>query len=120
MRFSSLLLVLIATLGGCQNALLLPNSAPDEPAYIRGTIVSRDDRFEKQRSAFVAAEPTNPEDRRRAHMLLEGSPTLLWRDGRAASLADLRPGRVVSVWVTGPELRSYPRVVSAHTIIIER
>jgi hypothetical protein len=120
MRFSILLLVLIATLGGCQNALLLPGSAPDEPAYINGTIVSRDDRFENQRSALVVAEPTNPEDRRRAHVLLEGSPTIRWRDRRAASLADLRSGRVVSVWVTGPELRSYPPIVSAHTIIIER
>jgi|GEM_PF-7019832 len=120
MRCCIFLLILGAVLGGCQDALLLSDAASDESAYITGTIISRDDRFADQRSALVAADPSNYDDPRRAHVLLEGSPTVLWRDGRTAYLSDLRLGRLISVWVTGPELRSYPPVVGAQTIVIER
>ena len=112
-----------ALVGGCRSApteLAALAAVSDEPPYIVGTILSRDDRFETQRSALVAVTPADPTDPRRAHVMLEGSPTVLRRSGLPASVADLRPGRVVSVWVTGPELRSYPPVVSARTVVIER
>ena len=92
-------------------AVVLPANAP----YIIGTIGSVD----------VA----------RARVLVERSPGVLesgalvgvhsaqpifWRDGRRGSLENLQVGRVVTVWVSGAELRSLPPQVSASAIVIER
>lgn len=50
-----------------------------------------------------------------------GSSVLLkWRDGRTASVRELRVGRRVMVWATGVELRSLPPQVIASAILLTR
>lgn len=121
MNRRDIILAALLLLAACARPPLSPHVIPDDEApYIVGTIISRDDRFQGTPSARVAARPDDPEDTRRADVTLGGSPIIVWRSGRSATLADLRPGRVVSVWVAGPELRSYPVVVGARMVVIER
>ena len=45
---------------------------------------------------------------------------LRWSDGTRASVADVRVGRSLSVWVNGPETRSLPPQVTGSAILIDR
>ena len=62
------------------------------------------------------AEARVPEADVRVH----ADSVLVWRDGRPARPADLGVGRVVVVWVRGPELRSMPPQVTGSAILVER
>ena len=55
-----------------------------------------------------------------ADVTVHPDSVLVWRDGRAASPADLTVGRAVIVWVRGPESRSMPPQVTGSAILVER
>ncbi len=113
----------LLTLGACERATtttaepinlaaVLPATAP----YITGTIGS------------VNAMPGFRLLVERTPGMIEsgalvGTPSNLpvyWRNGRRASNQELQVGRVITVWVSGAELRSLPPQVSASAIVIER
>ena len=119
--------VAIATLAGavsCRNAAE-PSDAGGLPttleirgdaAYITGSIAERRDDRAAGRILVVA----NGESRvDRAWVTVHPDSTLVWRDGRKATPADLAVGRAVVVWVRGPEMRSYPVQVTGSAILIE-
>jgi hypothetical protein len=88
-------------------------AAPPEPAYIRGVVTARAAGGAADRVLVEtgAPRPEHPVDK--AWVTVAPTAALRWKDGRPARADDLTPGRVVSVWVTGPELRSYPVQVTA-------
>ncbi len=61
-------------------------------------------------------------DARVLEAIVHVSPSVLmkWRSGRTASLRDLRVGRSVMVWSSGPELLSLPPQVAANGILVTR
>jgi hypothetical protein len=87
--------------------------------YVRGTIRAREDAAGALRLRVEDA-PGSTARVTAAFVTVLPEAVLRYRDGRRATPADLRVGRVVTVWVTGPELRSSPPQVSANGIIVER
>ena len=61
-------------------------------------------------------------DARVPEAIVAVGPSVLikWRDGRTASLRDLRVGRNVMVWASGPEMRSLPPQVEANGVLLTR
>jgi len=88
-------------------------AAPPEPAYIRGVVTARAAGAAANRVLVETASPRPEHPVDKAWVTVAPTAALRWEDGRPARADDLTPGRVVSVWVTGPELRSYPVQVTA-------
>lgn len=122
-RSAILLAVALQTFAGCDRALttsaepvnlatVLPASAP----YITGTIGSVD--LQVGTRLLVERSPGI----RETSAVVTTAPNLpiFWRNGRRASSEELQVGRVITVWVSGAELRSLPPQVGASTIVIER
>jgi hypothetical protein len=111
MRLTRLLPAALLLAGACgQNELLVR-----ETPYIQGTITATD-----ARSVRVETPgPRLPGREDKAVVFFGASPDIRWRDGRSASRADLVPGKVVSVWITGPVRESYPVQVDATVIVVE-
>lgn len=93
---------------------------PAGPAYIRGQVVSRDAEWPGGPSALIAVNPRDLTAAPSAYVMLTSDPTVVWRDGRVASVAEVRPGRVVSAWIVGGVLLSQPAVAAGHVLVIER
>ena len=87
--------------------------------YIIGVITSRSD---DNGSVRIRVHVPRGADARVPEAIVHVSPSVLmkWRDGRTASLRDLRVGRNVMVWASGPELRSLPPQVAANGILLTR
>ena len=49
-----------------------------------------------------------------------GNAVVVWRDGSAASVGDLRKGRKVMVWTRSPVLESLPPQAFADAMLVER
>ncbi len=94
---------------------LAPGAAarPPEPAYIRGVVTARVTSGTADRVLVETASPRPEHPVDKAWVTLAPSAVLRWEDGRPAQAGDIAPGREVSVWVTGAELRSYPVQVTA-------
>ena len=114
LRAFVLIVAALAT-GACGEALA-PVAPPADQAYIRGVVTTVDaDRVLVEGESPL---PEHPLDR--AWVTIPREATLRWYDGRSARSRDVVPGRVVTVWVTGAELRSYPVQVTAVYIALER
>jgi hypothetical protein len=50
---------------------------------------------------------------------VSGTSTVVRRDGRPASAAELTVGSAVSLWITGVVLESYPVQVEARVVVLE-
>ncbi len=137
MRHRPLIAALLVAHGaaGCRSATAptpvaqadLASLLPASPAYIVGTVVERGNRLGNGPSALVATDPrdpvADPSDRdgnRSAHVVLGADVAVVHRDGRRATVDDVQPGRVVTVWVGPAELRSLPPVVFGRVLVIER
>ena len=92
-----------------------PLTLARETPYIQGAITTADERS----ILVVAPGPRAPGREDRAYVYLTTSPQIRWSDGRSAARADLVPGRVVSVWITGPVRESYPVQVDATVIVLD-
>ena len=86
--------------------------------YIRGPITSRSSESGRFR-VLVKAAPKTANGEPAAWVFPTGA-TLVWRDGSPATVADLRQGRKVVVWITGPVLESLPPQATASAILIDR
>lgn len=85
--------------------------------YVRGMVVSR---TEEQELRVLVRQVAGTESWHPSAMVSVDGAALLWRDGRFAGEHDLRVGRRVTVWITGPQLDSDPPQVRASAILIER
>ena len=104
-------------------ALLLPKEVP----YITGTVVGRDNQNGQNPSVLLATNPGNPPPDLSgesgdwsAHVRLGAEVVVVGRDGRYASVDDLQPGRVVTVWIGPIVKKSLPPKVSGRVVVLER
>ncbi len=88
--------------------------------YIRGTIVERTELATGQLRIRVRARPGKDVRNPEALVTVLPDAIIRWANGRHGTREQLRRGQVVTVWVTGPELRSMPPQVSANGLILHR
>jgi hypothetical protein len=117
-RKSHVLIAAIVIVAACGTS-----TAPG-PAYIRGTITSVES---NQAGAFprilVEEDPTKTilqTNTPKSLVTLAGSTRLKDESGKTVGVGSLKVGLVVSVWITGVVLGSYPDQVSATEIRIEK
>jgi hypothetical protein len=121
------LLVALLSLTACGGSATDPDEGlPPEFAirsdvpYIRGPIVERTTLPGGELRIRVrvrsGVEARTPE----AIATVLPNAIIRWANGDHGSRSDLRVGRVVTVWITGPELRSKPPQVSANGLILHR
>jgi hypothetical protein len=91
-----------------------PAAIPSEPPYLRGAITAME-----AGEIRVEADPGQAAGSAKAMLRLTPETEILWRTGERADRGDLRLGTVVSAWVDGPILESYPVQAAASTIVIE-
>jgi hypothetical protein len=86
--------------------------------YIVGTVTRR---WSDEGSVRIHVRARSA-DARVPEAIVQASQSVLikWRDGRTASLRDLRVGRNVMVWASGGEMRSMPPQVAANGILLTR
>ena len=106
------LLCLAALFGACNGSA--PVELPAEPPYMSGAITAIE-----PTEIRVEADPGTASGSAKAMLRLTDETRILWRTGEPADRGDLRLGTVVSAWVTGPVLESYPVQATAATIVIE-
>ena len=93
-------------------------AARSDVPYIRGPITSMETDHGRLR-VLVKAAPKQPNGEASAWVFPAGA-TLVWRNGTPASTGDLKTGRKVVGWITGPVLESLPPQATASAILIER
>lgn len=109
------ILPLLALLCACTGPNPKTQAAlPEEPPYLRGAVTAIDDA-----EIRVEADPSATAISAKAVLRLTEETHILWRTGEPADRGDLRLGAVVSVWVSGPVLESYPVQATADTVVIE-
>ena len=100
-------------LTGCNQTV-----APSSPPYIRGTVT----RVDNQR-ILVEADPTKTifdgSGTRKSSVRWDADTRFMTRTGAHFAPDGLRLGQVVSVWIAGVVLDSYPDQVGATDIIVE-
>ena len=119
----SAVLVLGACGGGptaSEDTLPLEFMVRSDVPYIRGIIVERSDLAGGLLRIRVDALPGSERRNSAAIVTVLPDAILRWADGTAGTRTQLRRGLVVTVWVTGPELRSNPPQVSANGLILHR
>lgn len=120
-------LVGVITAGGCRDergtdpgSAIAALSVPDTSAYVSGPIERR---LTDGRLLIRAADPVAAAARHRtasAVVNIRGAAIVRRSDGIVLRPSALQPGRNVSVWATGPELRSLPPQVQARVVVVER
>ncbi|HEU4563299.1 MAG TPA: hypothetical protein VFS05_01575 [Gemmatimonadaceae bacterium] len=117
--------LLLALAAGCGKELVSGDLPPEialrsDTPYISGRIVAREEG--ESGAALVRVEaPAGSEARvPLADVAVGPGTTVLHRDGRRATAADLRIGRMVTVWANGAELRKSPPQVTGGAVLIER
>ena len=125
-RAVALPLLALALLAGCSDAGRSPGTAgPAEPAsgtvplpadspYIRGIVTAVD-----SASVRIEADPTSDSGSPKAIARITPSTAVLFRSGEAVGAEELTVGHLVSVWLTGPIMESYPEQGTASAIVIE-
>ena len=121
----ALLLIALLPLVGCsssptraEDALPMEFAVRSDRPYIRGRIVEREELPAGDLRLRVrvpeGVEAKTPE----AIITVLPNAILRWADGDVATRAQLVVGRMVTVWVTGPELRSLPPQVGANGLML--
>jgi hypothetical protein len=101
--------------GSLPGALAVRGDLP----YIAGTIIDRTTR--DGRTRILVRSPRDATTRvPEAIVNVTAGATILWSDGSPAAASDLRARRNVTVWITGPELRSLPPQVSGEAFLLKR
>ena len=120
-----LLLLLPLVAAGCADDAPVAPSLPialavrSDLPYVEGRIAAREEGAVLR--VLVQAPPWQRDQRvPAAYVTVPDGATLVWRDGSAATAADLRVGRSVVVWANGAELRSSPPQVAAGAVLLER
>jgi hypothetical protein len=88
--------------------------------YMRGVIVER---IESARGGLrIRVRAVPGVETRNAEVIATVLPdaVIRWADGSHATRDQLRRGQGITVWVTGPELRSLPPQVGANGLILHR
>lgn len=122
-------LLALAGLGACSDdrTPVVTDPLPPELAlrsdtpYVMGTIVRREAGEAGSVRLHVRAPTDDPSwggRRREAHVTAHPDSLLVRWDGRRAPLGSLAVGRIVLVWVRGPELRSEPPQVTGSAILL--
>ena len=107
-----------ADAGALPFALMVRSDTP----YITGAIVQRDGGRASLRVRVRAPDDASVSASRVSEAVVTVHPDslLVFRDGSAASPAELTVGRTVVVWVRGPEARSLPPQVTGSAILVDR
>jgi hypothetical protein len=106
------LLCLLGVLAACGRSATA--ELPTEPPYLSGAITAIE-----PAEIRVEADPGASSGSAKAVLRFGPETRILWRTGEVAGRADLRLGTVVSAWVAGPVMESYPVQATAATIVIE-
>jgi hypothetical protein len=102
------------------SALPLEFQIRSDVPYVRGVIVEKRSTDTGGTTIHVRHQGGDPAMVTDAIVSLPDKLLLRWEDGAPAAPADLRLGRRVTVWVTGPELRSLPPQVTGSAILLAR
>lgn len=105
---------MVALLSACGGPSRAPAELPSEPPYMTGAITAID-----EGSIRVEADPGGTAGSQKAMLRLTPETQILWRTGERADQGDLRLGTVVSAWISGPILESYPIQATVDTVVIE-
>jgi hypothetical protein len=105
---------LLLLLCACTPSSESPATIPAEPPYLSGAITAIE-----AGEIRVEADPGQASGSAKAMLKLTDETQILWRTGERADRGDLRLGTVVSAWVSGPILESYPVQATAATVVIE-
>jgi beta-N-acetylhexosaminidase len=92
---------------------------PRTPPSIAGTITAADPAGEHLGSIRVEAVPGEEAGSDKAVVRIEQGTALVNDSGQRIGLSQLKVGRKVRVWFTGPVRESYPVQADAATIILE-
>jgi hypothetical protein len=89
-----------------------------EIPYVRGVVV--EDVGAAGSGRFLVRGAAGSARHAAALVRIDPDSLLRWSDGTRASVADVRVGRSLTVWVNGPETRSMPPQVTGSAVLIER
>jgi hypothetical protein len=110
--------LLISALAGCRRESITdPRVAAfvSEPFFIRGAITQ----VGAPGGFLVEGEPGTSYRIDKAYFRVSAETQFLRSDGSAASAADLKVGRNITLWITGIIRESYPVQVDALRILVE-
>ena len=109
-------LVISAVAGCSRNDTTSPAAAVlNEPFFIRGRITQVGAPW----GNLVTGDSGTKNQVDKAYFRTTDDTEYRYADGSVASAADLRVGRTITLWITGPVMESYPVQVSASRVVIE-
>jgi len=108
---------LLGAAAACQRDSLTPAhlAASTDPYFIRGSITEVGAPW----GNLVIGQPGTDYRTDRAFFRVSAETKIQRADGTSASVADIRVGRQIRLWITGPIMESYPVQVYADRIVIE-
>jgi len=115
---ASLLLVLVLVVAGGASCARTAVELPDTPPSIAGTITNVDQAGEHRGTILVEAVPVEA-GADKAVITIDQKTQLLNDAGQKIGFSQLKEGRKVRAWFTGPVRESYPVQADASTIILE-
>jgi hypothetical protein len=87
----------------------------NEPFFIRGSVTE----VGKPWGTLVTGEPGTSYKIDKAYFRVTPATQVVRADGSAATIADVKVGTKITLWIAGPIMESYPVQVSAQRILIE-
>ena len=109
-------LVISAAIGCRRNDTTSPAAAAlTEPFFIRGRITQVGAPW----GNLVTGDSGTKNQVDKAYFRTSAETEYRYADGGVASAADLRVGRRITLWITGPVMESYPVQVTASRVVIE-
>ena len=102
----------LAVLSGCETTTT--DVAPGSEPFIRGTITAIDGN-----TIRVEVNPAEEHRGKKALLRITKETIILDSLGEPLSQSDLVIGQIVSVWVTGPVIETYPVQAKASLIVVE-
>lgn len=108
---------LLGAVAACQRDSLTPADLAtlSDPYFIRGSITEVGAPW----GNLVIGQPGTDYRTDRAFFRVSAETKIQRADGTSASAADIRVGRQIRLWITGPIMESYPVQVYADRIVIE-
>jgi hypothetical protein len=117
-RFTIAAALVAGLITGCKRE---PTSTPasalfaNDPFFIRGSVSE----VGKPWGNLVTGEPGTSYKTDRAYFRITPETEFVRADGSAATVADVKVGTKITLWITGPIMESYPVQVAAQRILIE-